>query len=301
MTPTSPIETLLLPRTRDLGDGFTVRRALPSRERPMVGPFVFFDQMGPAALREGGGLDVRPHPHIGLATVTYLFEGAILHRDSLGSVQRIEPGAVNWMTAGRGIVHSERSPADERHAGRRLSGIQVWVALPRQHEETEPSFAHHPAETLPVVEERGVRMRLMVGHLSGLRAPVATLSEMFYADVVLEDGAVFTLGDEHEERGAYVVEGGIEVGAAGIGAGEMPIFQRAGEVALRATGPTRVLLFGGASMDGPRHLVWNFVSSSAARIAAAKEDWRARRFPEVPGEVERIPLPDGLPAPVDYP
>src|SRR5437870_7193538 len=185
----SPIETVILPRTRDLGDGFEVRRALPSMRRRMVGPFIFFDQMGPAVFRSGQGLDVRPHPHIGLATVTYLFDGEILHRDSLGTVQPIRPGAVNWMTAGRGIAHSERTPPSVRAKGGRLSGIQIWVALPKRQEQTDPAFAHTPADELPVVEDGGKRVRLIAGSLYGARSPVRTLSELFYADAVLEPGA----------------------------------------------------------------------------------------------------------------
>ncbi|MBU8896945.1 hypothetical protein DRW03_19375 [Corallococcus sp. H22C18031201] len=298
---TGPFETVIVPRTRDLGDGFTVRRALPAAQRQMVGPFIFFDQMGPAVLDSGHGLDVRPHPHIGLATVTYLFEGAILHRDSLGSVQRIEPGAVNWMTAGRGIVHSERSPAQERTGGKPLSGIQIWVALPKAQEEREPSFAHFPATSLPVVQEDGVQLRLIAGTHHGLRSPVPTLSELFYVDVVLAAGAEVVLKADHDERAAYVMSGRVEVGSAALEAGSMPVFARKGEVRLRATEPSRVLLFGGEPMDGPRHIVWNFVSSSAARLAQAKEDWKARRFPAVATETEFIPLPDNLPSPVDYP
>jgi redox-sensitive bicupin YhaK (pirin superfamily) len=295
------IDSVVIPRTRDLGDGFHVRRALPAPGRQMVGPFIFFDQMGPIVFDAGRGLDVRPHPHIGLATVTYLLQGVILHRDSLGSVQRIEPGAVNWMTAGRGIVHSERSPVEERTGGKNLSGIQIWVALPREHEETEPSFSHFPAAVLPELAEGGLRIRLIAGTLFGLRSPVPTRSEMFYADVVLETGALLQLGDAHPERAAYVVGGTLEVDSAALGAGNLAVFARTGEVLMRATSPSRVLLLGGEPMDGPRHIVWNFVSSSAGRIAQAKSDWKLGRFPSVPGETERIPLPDGLPSPVDYP
>src|SRR4051794_16096816 len=205
------IETVIVPRTRDLGDGFTVRRALPAVEKRMVGPFVFFDQMGPVMLAAGRGLDVRPHPHIGLATVTYLFEGEIDHRDSLGTVQRIVPGEVNWMTAGRGIVHSERTPPDARSRGGRLFGIQLWVALPREHEEIAPSFAHTRADALPVLEDRGIHLRAVLGTVHGARSPVAVLSGMFYAAVSLEPGARFPLPSEHEERAAYVAEGSVSV------------------------------------------------------------------------------------------
>ncbi|MGQ0507264.1 MAG: pirin family protein [Myxococcaceae bacterium] len=297
----SQIETLIVPRTRDLGDGFTVRRALPAAQRQMVGPFIFFDQMGPTVFGNGRGLDVRPHPHIGLATVTYLFSGAILHRDSVGSVQRIEPGAVNWMTAGRGIVHSERSPSAERSGEKPLSGIQIWVALPKKHEEVEPSFHHFAASSLPEQDKGGVKLRLIAGALFGLRSPVPTLSEMFYADVVLQEGAVLEFPAQHDERAAYVTEGTVEVGEATLGAGNMPIFPRTGEVLIRARAPSRLLVFGGEPMDGPRHIVWNFVSSSGKRIADAKEQWKAQQFPPVPEETEFIPLPDSLPAPTDYP
>jgi redox-sensitive bicupin YhaK (pirin superfamily) len=295
------IEMVIVPRTRDLGDGFNVRRALPAARRQMIGPFIFFDQMGPVVLGAGHGLDVRPHPHIGLATVTYLFEGAILHRDSIGSVQRIEPGAVNWMTAGKGIVHSERSPPEERRGGQRLFGIQTWVALPTGQEEAEPSFTHFPATTLPMVSEKGLTLRLIAGALDGLRSPVRTHSAMFYAEVRLEDGASLRLTDEYAERAAYLLEGRVEVGSVALGPGDFPVFARAGEVLLQATAPSRVLLLGGEPMDGPRHIVWNFVSSRADRIAAAKQQWKSHQFAAVPNETDFIPLPEDLPTPVDYP
>src|SRR5580692_528095 len=207
----SGIETVLVPHTRDLGDGFQVSRVLPAIERRSVGPFVFFDRMGPTALKPGSGLDVRPHPHIGLATVTYLFKGEILHRDSLGTVQAIRPGAVNWMTAGSGIVHSERTPLELRGAGPRLFGVQTWVALPHAQEETAPAFAHYEAAALPVIEEAGLRIRLIVGTLFGRRAPVAVFSDMFYADAALDAGARVELSPEHEERALYVVDGGVAI------------------------------------------------------------------------------------------
>jgi redox-sensitive bicupin YhaK (pirin superfamily) len=287
------LETVIFPRTRDLGDGFEVRRALPSSQRRMVGPFVFFDQMGPAVLRGGRGLDVRPHPHIGLATVTYLFEGEILHRDSLGTVQRIRPGEVNWMTAGRGIVHSERTPPELRGAGEsRQFGIQTWVALPRDREETEPAFAHHAADALPLVEGEGKRVRLIVGSLYGARAPVEVLSEMFYADAELSLGARLEFPAEHEERAIYVAEGRIRVGGDIFEASRLLVLRPSVPLVLEAPVESRVMLFGGEPMDGPRHLWWNFVSSSAERIEQAKADWRAGRFPPVPGETEFIPLPE---------
>jgi redox-sensitive bicupin YhaK (pirin superfamily) len=286
------IEAVIIPRAHDLG-GFEVRRALPSQQRQMVGPFVFFDQMGPGEFLTGRGLDVRPHPHIGLATVTYLFDGAILHRDSLGTEQSITPGNVNWMTAGRGIAHSERTDAIQRTHGNRLFGIQSWVALPRDAEEAEPDFAHHAAAALPVLDDAGVRLRLVAGEGWGLRAPVATRSSLFYADAQLAPGASVPLPDAHEERAAYVWDGEVEVAGDRFGPGRMLVFRAGDRLALRA-GPAgaRMLLLGGAVMDGPRHLFWNFVSSRPERIEQAKADWRAGRFGSVPGDdKEFIPLP----------
>jgi redox-sensitive bicupin YhaK (pirin superfamily) len=294
-------ELVLDPPIRDLGDGFQVRRALPSAKRRIVGPFVFLDQMGPVTLRDGQALDVRPHPHIGLATVTYLFAGEILHRDSLGTVQPIRPGAVNWMTAGRGIVHSERTPPEKRRAGEPVFGIQAWVALPKADEETEPAFAHVPAENLPVLEDRGSRVRLIAGTLLGATAPVAVFSPMFYADVTLNAGARFALNDEHAERAVYIVEGGITVAGTDYAAGRLLIFPTGGTAVLTATATSRVMVFGGAPMDGPRHIWWNFVSSSKERLEQAKADWRAQRFAPVPGESEFIPLPEDPPPKVRYP
>jgi redox-sensitive bicupin YhaK (pirin superfamily) len=289
----SAVETVIMPRTRDLGDGFEVRRALPSAQRRTVGPFVFFDQMGPVAFLAGKGLDVRPHPHIGLATVTYLFEGEILHRDSLGTVQPIRPGAVNWMTAGRGIVHSERTPPELRaREGARLFGVQTWVALPEAFEEAAPAFAHHRADQLPVLEEPGKRLRLIVGTFYGARSPVVVFSEMFYADAELKNGARLDVPAEHAERAIYVVAGRIEIAGTPIDAGRLIVLGPSADIAIAARGPARLLLFGGAPLDGPRHLWWNFVSSSQERIEQAKEDWKAGRFTPVPGETEFIPLPE---------
>ena len=299
--PTDPmppgLETVLLPRTHDIG-GFEVRRALPAKERQMVGPFIFFDQMGPGEFLTGQGVDVRPHPHIGLSTVTYLFEGEILHRDSLGSGgplgQPIAPGDVNWMTAGRGIAHSERTAALRRAGPHRLAGIQSWVALPKDREEVAPEFAHHPGATLPVIEDGGARLRLVAGSAWGARAPVAVASELFYADAALAPGAQLPLPD-HEERGAWVMEGEAEVGGVRFEAGRMLVF-RAGDRLSITAGPrgARLLLLGGAAMDGPRFLYWNFVSSSRERIEAAKQDWmRDRMGLVVPGdEKDWIPLPE---------
>jgi redox-sensitive bicupin YhaK (pirin superfamily) len=291
--PPNGVELVLLPRAHDIG-GFEVRRALPAKERQMVGPFIFFDQMGPGEFLAGRGLDVRPHPHIGLSTVTYLFNGEILHRDSLGSQQPIVPGDVNWMTAGRGIAHSERTDQVLRTHSNRLFGIQSWVALPKDAEETAPAFVHHPAASLPLVEDGGVRLRLIAGTGWGLAAPVAISSPLFYADAVLAPGAAFPLPDEHDERAAYVLDGEVEVAGDRFEPGRMLVFRAGDRLALRAEQQgARLLLLGGAAMDGPRHLFWNFVSSSRERIEQAKADWKAGRFGKVPGdEAEFIPLPE---------
>jgi hypothetical protein len=288
----SGIETVIVPRAHDLG-GFEVHRALPAREKQMVGPFIFFDQMGPGEFLTGRGLDVRPHPHIGLATVTYLFEGSIYHRDSLGTRLPIVPGDVNWMTAGRGIAHSERTDAALRGQVNRLFGIQSWVALPKTHEETTPAFAHHDAAALPVLEDGGVRLRLIAGDGWGLRSPVETFWPLFYADAALAPGAVLELPEQHEERGVYVVQGSAEVAGVAFEAGRMLLFRAGDRVPLAAGAKgARLLLLGGAVMDGPRHIFWNFVSSSAERIEQAKADWKAKRFGTVAGdETEFIPLP----------
>jgi redox-sensitive bicupin YhaK (pirin superfamily) len=288
------IEIVIQPRTRDLG-GFTVRRSLPAAVRRAVGPFVFFDHMGPAGFAPGDGIDVRPHPHINLATVTYLFEGEILHRDSLGSEQPIRPGAVNWMTAGSGIVHSERSPAATRKSGARVHGLQLWVGLPTAHEEDAPAFHHHPAAAIPEVERPGARLRVVAGAAYGATSPVAVLSPTLYVDVHLERGAELALPDEHAERAAYVIDGAAadaDDAGATHGPGAMLLFAP-GPARLVAREATRVVLLGGAPLDGERHVYWNFVSSSRERIERAKDDWRARRFPLVPGdEVDFIPLPE---------
>lgn len=288
----STVEAVIIPQTRDLGDGFEVRRVLPSAQRRTVGPFVFFDQMGPTTLPAGSGLDVRPHPHIGLATVTYLFEGEILHRDSLGTVQPIRPGEVNWMTAGRGIVHSERTPPQLRAKGTRLFGIQTWVGLPRDREEVAPSFAHHSESQLPVVDGEGKHLRLIAGVLYGLRSPLAVFSDMFYADAALDAGARLELPGEHQERAIYIAEGRVAIAEEIFEASRMVVLRQGGPVTISAVERARLLLLGGEPMDGPRHLWWNFVSSSRERIEHAKADWKDGRFAMVPGETEFIPLPD---------
>ena len=295
------LEALLLPRTRDLGDGFEVRRALPAARKRAVGPFVFFDQMGPVALAPGKGLDVRPHPHIGLATVTYLFEGEILHRDSLGTVQPIRAGDVNWMTAGSGIAHSERTPPGLRASGARLAGIQLWVGLPAAEEETEPRFEHTPAARLPVLEEGDARIRLILGAWRGARSPVATLSPMLYADAALRAGATLEVETAYVDRAAYVIEGVIEHASEMHEAGRMLVFASGAPARISARNAARVLILGGEPLDGQRFLWWNFVSSRKERIAQAAADWKARRFAPIPGETEFIPLPDNAPQDVHYP
>ena len=297
------LENLIVTRQRDLVDGFKVRRALPSARRRMVGPFIFLDQMGPEVLSEGRGLDVAPHPHIGLATVTYLFEGELLHRDGLGTIQVIKPGDVNWMTAGSGIAHSERTPHEMRN-GSALFGIQSWIALPRRDEETGPTFAHHSGDELPVEEGEGKRVRLIAGSLYGVRSPVQTLSEMFYADITLLASARLPVPVEHEERAAYVVEGSLRLlpGGGLFEAGQLLVLKPGAEILLESESSyCRLLLLGGEPLDGPRHIWWNFVSSSKERIEQAKQDWREGRFLPVPEETELIPLPESGPAVVRYP
>jgi redox-sensitive bicupin YhaK (pirin superfamily) len=285
------IETIIEARTRDLG-GFSVERVLPSAHRKLVGPFIFFDHMGPTTFEPGQAIDVRPHPHINLATVTYLFEGEILHRDSLGSVQAIRPGAINWMTAGRGIVHSERTPAELRIARSRLHGLQLWVALPKAHEETEADFRHYAAETLPAIERDGVHLRVLAGGAYGAESPVRTLSPLFYVEATLSAGTELPLPHEHRERAAFVVEGVVRCGDECIERSRMAVFAPGGTPTLCAQSGARVILLGGAPLDGERHIWWNFVSSSLERIEQAKLDWREGRFPPVPGETDFIPLPE---------
>ena len=286
------IETVIVPRARDLG-GFEVRRALPAEQRQMVGPFIFFDQFGPVLMRAGQGIDVRPHPHIGLSTVTWLFDGSIYHRDSLGSAQAISPGEINWMTAGRGIVHSERTAAPDLARDRKVFGIQSWVALPKSHEETAPAFEHVAMEQLPIIEERGISARIIAGSLYGATSPVKTHTDLFYADVQLAAGAALPLPVDHEERGVYVAEGEVEVAGQSFEAGRLLVFRPGDHITLRAKGNARVMLLGGEPMDGPRYIWWNFVSSSKDRIEAAKDDWKQARFAIVPGdEKDFIPLPE---------
>jgi len=285
-----PAITLLKPHTKDLG-GFEVRRLLPAHPQKMVGPFIFFDHMGPARLPPGAGVDVRPHPHIGLATVTYLFEGAFMHRDSLGTVQRIEPGAVNWMTAGHGIVHSERSPDDLRPGGPRLHGIQTWVALPKAYESTDPSFSHHPKKTIPLISLPGAYMHLIAGTAFGRTAPTPTYSPMFYLAVEMEAGAAFELPLEHEERGVYAVSGDVEIAGSPLPVRHLAVASPSIAIRVCARTAARVMLIGGAAMDGDRYIWWNFVASSRELMDAAAARWENGGFPPVPGDSEFIPLP----------
>jgi redox-sensitive bicupin YhaK (pirin superfamily) len=278
---------------RELGDGFSVARVLPQPHQRTVGPFVFFDYFGPVEFKPGHGIDVRPHPHIGLATVTYLFEGSQMHRDSLGNVQEIVPGDVNWMTAGRGIVHSERTGPEVRARGHRMHGIQSWVGLPLKNEEDGPSFEHVAKANLPTHEENGVTLRVVAGKAYGLASPVRAPMEIFYVDAQMKAGSALSLPEEYEERGAMVVGGIVEAGSARHEDGSMVLFDKGEAAQIRAIGEARVMLLGGAPLDGQRHVWWNFVASSRERLEQAKSDWRAMRFGTIPGDdTEFIPLPD---------
>ena len=292
------IETVIVPRARDLG-GFEVRRALPSAQRQMVGPFIFFDQMGPAEFLTGQGIDVRPHPHIGLGTVTYLLKGRLHHRDSLGTDLWIEPGAVNWMLAGRGITHSERTDGEARRAPLSMFGLQTWLALPKDREDDPAQFIHAGSPELPVLEGEGKSVRLILGHAWGEAMPMPMPVEVFYADADLAPGAAIPLPDDHEDRGAYVLKGEVTVSGQVFGPGQMLVFRPGDRISMKAGAEgARVMLLGGATMDGPRHIWWNFVASSKERIEAAKEAWRAGdwahgRFRLPPGDdAEFIPAPE---------
>ena len=295
----SQIELTLTPTTHDLGQ-FEVRRVLPSKKRSMVGPFIFVDQFGPAQLDLGSGMDVRPHPHINLATGTWLFEGAIDHRDSLGSFSTIRPGQVNLMTAGSGIVHSERSPQAERDAGPRLYGMQTWLALPDGREEIDPAF--EAVSDLPVIEDGRAKAIVIMGELWGERAPVTTYADTIYAEIVLGAGGAIPLEDDADERAVMLVGGEASVDGYPLELYELAVLQPGRDMTLASRSGARVILLGGEAFQTERHAWWNFVSSSRERIQQAKEDWRARRFPEVPGDSEeRIPLPEGAPNTVTYP
>ncbi|NIA69594.1 pirin family protein [Pelagibius litoralis] len=286
-----PVELTIEPRSRDLG-GFSVRRILPYAKRRLVGPFIFLDEMGPADFPAGEGIDVRPHPHIGLATVTYLFDGEIMHHDSLGYAQAIRPGAVNWMTAGRGIVHSERTGEEARAGAQRLHGMQSWIALPVEDEEAEPGFTHYPTAALPEIQRPGVWMRLIAGSAYGRTSPVKVFSEMFYLHAEVAEGAELALPDSYAERAVYVVNGSVEIAGQRYEANTMAVFKPGVPVEMTATASSRVMLLGGATLPGERAIWWNFVSSSPERMERAKADWKAGRFARVPGDDEFIPLPE---------
>ena len=287
------VERIFAPRTRDLGDGFVVGRVLPYVERRMVGPFIFLDHMGPVDMPAGRGLDVRPHPHIGLSTLTYLFEGEIFHRDNLGNAVEITPGAVNWMTAGSGIAHSERSSADERKIARRVHGLQNWVALPKKDEETSPEFWHYDSGTIPQLVQDRAKLRVIAGDAYGARSPVKVYSPLFYVDVRLDAGANFSLPNTYADQALYVIEGTIEADATEVGPRTMVVFNRDAKAAIKAKSTAHIVLLGGEPFDEPRHIWWNFVSSSKDRIEAAKVDWKTGRFARIPGDdKEFIPLPD---------
>jgi len=285
------IEQVIVPRSIDLGD-FRVHRALPSAQPRLVGPFILFDHAGPAVFRAACGVDVRPHPHIGLATVTFLFDGEIMHRDSLGVVAPIRPGEINWMTAGRGIVHSERTASERRAHGDLLHGLQLWVALPAAKEEMDPAFAHHGVNDFPMVRDHGKSVRVMIGTLYGERSPLATTSETVFADATLDPGAELPIDASHEERALYVVSGEIDIMGDRFGAHTLLVLRPGDPITLKATVSAHLVIVGGAPMDGPRYIWWNFVSSRKERIDAAKAEWRSGRFSAVPGETEFIPLPE---------
>ncbi len=288
-SPCGAVELVLQPKDRDLG-GFSVRRLLPTAHRKMVGPWIFFDHMGPALFPAGSGINVRPHPHIGIATVTYLFEGEILHRDSLGSLQAIRPGDINLMVTGRGMVHSERERPEITATDHRLNGLQLWLALPAEHEETEPAFHHYPGDQVPTVSVEGVPVRVMIGSAYGVTSPVRTFSDTLYLEADLQPGQTLTL-PEAEERAVYVVSGHLSAQDSAMPSHSMTVFAQAPGISLRADEASRIALIGGAPV-GKRFIEWNFVSSRRERIEQAKRDWQEGKFPRVPGdEQEFIPLP----------
>lgn len=290
MPPESSVETIIVPRSTDLG-GFEVKRVLPSSRRRMVGPFIFLDQMGPTDFESDAGVDVRPHPHIGLSTVTWLLDGEILHRDSVGSIQNIRPGEVNWMTAGSGIAHSERTPDALRPEGSRLYGLQTWLALPQPYEEAAPFFEHFGADALPTLDGDGLTASLIAGTGWGKQSPVQVFSETIYADVQIAGGSTLPISPEHEERAAYVLEGSVAVDGEDYAAGSLMVFKPGDAIDVRAAADARVMVLGGEAADGPRHIWWNFVSSRPERIEQAKRDWEEKRFAEVVDDDEFIPLP----------
>jgi redox-sensitive bicupin YhaK (pirin superfamily) len=284
------VQTVIVPRARDLG-GFEVRRALPSTQKQMVGPFIFFDQMGPSEFLLGAGLDVRPHPHIGLSTVTYLFDGEIVHRDSLGTILPIRPGELNWMTAGRGITHSERTAPELRIVGSKLFGIQSWVALSSNDEESLPNFVHYEQSDTPVLSGEGKSVRVIAGTVLGTTSPVKLSSPLFYADATLASGSILPLDPDYDERAIYTVSGTININGDVFQSGQLLILRPRDRITIRAESAARFMLLGGEPMDGPRYIWWNFVSSRRDRIEQAKQDWKNARFDLVPGDSESIPLP----------
>jgi redox-sensitive bicupin YhaK (pirin superfamily) len=288
-----PVERLFNPRNKDLGGGFMVRRLLPAFEQQTVGPFIFFDHFGPVVTRPGDNHDVRPHPHIGLATVTYLFEGAMMHRDNLGSVQRIEPGAINWMTAGRGIVHSERTPPDLRESTYTAHGLQLWAALPQAFEETEPGFSHVSAEAIPVWTQTGTQVRVLIGDFLGWRSPVRTFAPTLYLDVAMERGATFTVPAVGAtfERAIYAVDQALVIDGSDVPAFTLAMLAPGSDATIAAPRGARCVVIGGEPLDGPRFIWWNFVSSNKERIEQAKADWTHKRMGHIEGETEWIPLP----------
>jgi len=284
---------VIVPRTVDLGDGFSVRRALPSTHTRMVGPFIFFDHFGPAEFRAGHGLDVRPHPHIGLSTVTYLFDGEIMHRDSLGTAAPIKPGEINLMTAGRGIVHSERTGTELRTTGSPIHGLQMWVALPAPKEEMTPGFAHHKVDEFPIIRDNAMFGRVVIGSLYGETSPVEMTHETIFANIAMQPGATLPIDADHEERALYVVDGTVDIGGDTFAPGQLLVFRPGDRITVTAATDAHLVICGGAPMDGPRHIWWNFVSSRKERIEQAKADWKAGHFDKVPGdELEFIPLPE---------
>jgi redox-sensitive bicupin YhaK (pirin superfamily) len=290
------ISNLLKGHEKDLGGGFVVRRYLPSAVKQAVGPFIFFDHFGPVDVPADADHDVRPHPHIGLATVTYLFEGAMDHRDSIGTFQRIEPGAINWMTAGRGIVHSERTPKDLAGVPHRTHGLQLWAALPVAHEEDEPGFCHTAAADIPELEVNGAAVRVLIGSAFGKTSPVATYSQTLYLDVKLKAGHELSLSDLPAEAAIYPISGELEIDGAPLALHNMALLDTSGTQLVKAGSEAHFVLIGGEALDGHRYMSWNFVSSSKERIVKAGEDWEAQRFDKVPGETEWIPLPARKPA-----
>jgi redox-sensitive bicupin YhaK (pirin superfamily) len=290
------ISNLLKGHEKDLGGGFVVRRYLPSSVKQAVGPFIFFDHFGPVDVPADADHDVRPHPHIGLATVTYLFEGAMDHRDSLGTYQRIEPGAINWMTAGRGIVHSERTPKDLVGVPHRTHGLQLWAALPAAYEESEPGFCHTPSSAIPELTVSAADIRVLIGTAFGQTSPVQTYSQTLYLDVALKAGGELALADLPAEAAIYPISGALEVDGAALELHNMALLDTANTRNVKASSDARFVVIGGEPLDGHRYMFWNFVSSRKERVVQAGEDWEAQRFPQVPGETERIPLPVKKPA-----